>query len=84
MLCSNMLVTLLCRATRRFPIHRLLAQPLSQLRACTVLGIECSFDDTAVGIVQGHTRQVLANVISSQVEAHRATGGRYAFMESFN
>lgn len=39
-----------------------------------ILGIETSCDETAVAIVRDG-REVLANVISSQIDIHRATGG---------
>ena len=39
----------------------------------TVLGIETSCDETAVGIVRGRT--LLANVIASSLEEHARFGG---------
>jgi N6-L-threonylcarbamoyladenine synthase len=39
-----------------------------------VLGIESSCDETAVGIVDDR-RTILANVVASQIEAHRPFGG---------
>lgn len=39
-----------------------------------ILGIETSCDETAVAVVRDG-REVLANVISSQIDIHRATGG---------
>ncbi|KAL5496209.1 hypothetical protein EMCRGX_G012449 [Ephydatia muelleri] len=39
-----------------------------------VLGIESSFDDTAVGIVQGNGK-ILGEAVHSQLSAHKATGG---------
>ncbi len=38
-----------------------------------VMGIESSCDETAVAIVKG--RQVLANIVASQIDIHRAYGG---------
>ena len=38
------------------------------------LGIESSCDETAIGIV-ADGREVLANVISSQIDIHTAFGG---------
>ena len=39
----------------------------------TVMGIESSCDETAVAILKG--RQVLSNVVASQIEIHRKYGG---------
>jgi N6-L-threonylcarbamoyladenine synthase len=42
-----------------------------------VLGIETSCDETAVALVETNptTTEVLAQVVSSQIEQHRAFGG---------
>lgn len=39
-----------------------------------ILGIESSCDETAAAVVEG-SRRVLSNVISSQIDVHRAHGG---------
>ncbi|MDW8345206.1 MAG: tRNA (adenosine(37)-N6)-threonylcarbamoyltransferase complex transferase subunit TsaD, partial [Verrucomicrobiae bacterium] len=39
-----------------------------------VLGIETSCDETAAAVVR-HGREVLANIVSSQLDLHRAFGG---------
>lgn len=41
---------------------------------CLVLGIETSCDETAAAVIKGG-RQILSNVISSQMEVHRPFGG---------
>src|SRR5438093_10468609 len=60
-----------------------LARGLPPLRPCAtggengtvrILGIETSCDDTAFAVLEGPSR-VLASVISSQTELHRAYGG---------
>jgi hypothetical protein len=42
-----------------------------------ILGIETSCDETAAAVVQGDGERVtvLSNVVSSQIEIHKATGG---------
>lgn len=47
-------------------------------RLYTVLGIETSCDETAAAVVRGHpdgARQILGNVVLSQLDAHRPYGG---------
>jgi N6-L-threonylcarbamoyladenine synthase len=39
----------------------------------TILAIESSCDETAAAVVRGQT--ILSNVVSSQIDVHRATGG---------
>ncbi|CAM9503356.1 unnamed protein product, partial [Phaeothamnion confervicola] len=44
----------------------------------TVLGIETSCDETAAAVIRGHpdgTREILSNLVLSQIEEHRAYGG---------
>ena len=43
-------------------------------KACLILGIESSCDETSVAVVQDG-RKVLSNIISSQIEEHRKFGG---------
>src|SRR5262245_33975712 len=46
----------------------------SLLRSDLILGIETSCDETAAAVLKG-PRQVLSNVIASQIEVHRRYGG---------
>ncbi len=40
-----------------------------------VLGIESSCDDTAIAIIDADNREILAHIISSQIEIHKKYGG---------
>ena len=40
-----------------------------------VLGIESSCDDTAIAIIDAEKREILANLLNSQIEIHRPYGG---------
>lgn len=47
-------------------------------KAYTVLGIETSCDETAAAVVRGHpdgSREILSNVVLSQLDEHRPYGG---------
>jgi N6-L-threonylcarbamoyladenine synthase len=44
-------------------------------RPLLILGIETSCDDTAAAVVDGHTGRVLSDVVVSQINVHKATGG---------
>lgn len=53
-------------------------QPVPGARATMVLGIETSCDETAAALVERHpdgTGRIIANVVRSQWEKHRAYGG---------
>jgi N6-L-threonylcarbamoyladenine synthase len=50
-------------------------------RRLTVLGVESSCDETAVSVVRDG-REILSNVVSSQVELHRKYGGVFPEMAS--
>lgn len=45
------------------------------LKGRFIVGIDTSCDDTSVGILQMTTKEVLANVVSSQVKLHAPHGG---------
>ena len=51
-------------------------KPTSEATELTVLGIETSCDETAAAVVTGpHTKNILSNVIRSQIDEHTAFGG---------
>ena len=51
------------------------------MKNLTILGIESSCDETAVAVVRDG-RQILSNVVASQVELHRKYGGVFPEMAS--